>query len=169
MSSELIAQYRKLHESGPYGRGDQQVTETLARWIAGSGVRVESALDYGAGQSMLLDYLLPSAVEKVRYDPAIPEIAEKPQGRFDLVTCTDVMEHIPEVEITELLSEIAGYAFVALFVIYLGKASTILPNGENAHCTQRPTEWWQGRLLQHFEVVRQIPSPRKEKAFFVCT
>ena len=168
MSKLLIEQYRKLHESGPYGRGDQQVTETLAKWIAASGMRVESALDYGAGQSYLIDYLFPSDVEKVRYDPAIPEIAEKPQGRFDVVTCTDVMGHIPQDEVAGVVSEIAGYAFVALFVTYLGKASTILPNGENAHCTQRPTEWWQGRLLRHFEAVRQIPSPRKEKAFFVC-
>lgn len=145
------------------------MTETLAKWIAASGMRVESALDYGAGQSFLIDYLFPSSVEKVRYDPAIPEIATPPQGMFDVVTCTDVMEHIPEDEVDSIIDDIAGYTGgVGLFVIYLGKASTILPDGQNAHCTQQPAEWWAARLRKCYDVVRAIPSPRKEKAFFAC-
>lgn len=169
MSKYLIDQYRQMHRAGPYGRGDQEVTETLAKWIAASKIRFESALDYGAGQSQLLDYLLPSSTEKVRYDPAIPGIAERPSGIFDLVTCTDVMEHIPEDEIDAVLSDIAYHASVALFVIYTGKASTILPDGQNAHCTQRPGSWWEARLRQHFAAVKPIQSPRKEKVFFACS
>lgn len=79
------------------------------------------------------------------YDPAFPPYSELPQGTFDGVICTDVMEHCPEEDVPWIVDEIFGYATRFVFVnAACYPALKRLPNGENAHCTIRPPEWWEG-------------------------
>jgi 2-polyprenyl-3-methyl-5-hydroxy-6-metoxy-1,4-benzoquinol methylase len=40
----------------------------------------------------------------------VPEFSAKPDRRFDLVISTDVLEHIPEESIDEVLKDIFNYS-----------------------------------------------------------
>lgn len=123
-------------------------------------------LDYGCGQSKLYEQIEVLGPKVTRYDPAIPELANKPQGEFDLVLNIDVMEHLPEDEIDEFIDELKHYSKNAIFVIDTIPAKTLLPDGQNAHLTVKPPEWWRERLRRHFNYVEPIYlRPRWRAAF----
>jgi hypothetical protein len=73
------------------------------------------------------------------YDPGVPEYDTLPEGIFDGVYSTDVMEHIPKEQIPETFETIFEKAEKFVFLaICTQPAIAILPNGENAHCTVEP-------------------------------
>lgn len=84
------------------------------------------------------------------YDPAEKEYSTLPTNTFDGIISTDVFEHIPEEVIPECLEWI--YTHAKKFV-YLGISTTlakkILPNGDNAHCTVKPIEWWEEQIKKY--------------------
>lgn len=123
------------------------------------GVQAKTGLDYGCGKGNqyakeflydnaagTLEYFLGFTVDK--YDPAVEQFAgtqlETPR---DLVWCTDVMEHIPEEDIDFIVGELNRLSSKALFVtVATYPAKKSLPNGENAHVTVKPREWWEERF-----------------------
>jgi hypothetical protein len=54
-------------------------------------------LDYGGGNDALCATLrargFPTAIS---YDPIVPEYARRPEGKFDIVTCFETLEHMPD-------------------------------------------------------------------------
>jgi 2-polyprenyl-3-methyl-5-hydroxy-6-metoxy-1,4-benzoquinol methylase len=113
-------------------------------------------LDYGCGQSKLYEQIEALGPRVTRYDPAIPELAKKPKEEFDLVLNIDVLEHIPQDEIDEIIEEIKQYSKNAVFIIDTIPAQTFLPDGQNAHLTVKPRNWWRERLQRHFNDVDPI-------------
>ncbi len=166
-SDALIEQYRQIHQTKVYGNSSETLTGLIQRQVEGI-ILVSRVLDYGCGQSRLVDWIARlNAAHAVRYDPAIPEHSTLHSDGVDLVLCTDVMEHIPEDDVSDTLQEIASISINAYFNIALTPASEILPNGENAHCTVRPARWWARQLRAHFRVVRSVNAARKDRASFV--
>jgi len=54
-------------------------------------------LDYGGGNDMLCSILRRSGfAAAVTYDPMVPEFAQRPPGKFDLVTSFETLEHLPD-------------------------------------------------------------------------
>jgi len=54
-------------------------------------------LDYGGGNDVFCSVLRASGFrEAVTYDPMVPEHACRPEGEFDLVTCFETLEHLPD-------------------------------------------------------------------------
>ncbi|MGI9419164.1 MAG: methyltransferase domain-containing protein, partial [Geminicoccaceae bacterium] len=101
---ELIAQYAQMHASRVYGATSVKNLRFLRPEIKLR--RPRSILDYGCGQSRLLDELdLGYPVTLHRYDPAIPDYAEKPEGAVDLLLNIDVLEHIEEEDLDRVLAE----------------------------------------------------------------
>lgn len=83
------------------------------------------------------------------YDPGFAPYSAYPQGRFDAVVNTDVLEHIPEEDIDWILAEMFGFARSFLFTaIACYPANKILPNGWNAHVTLKSPGWWLDKLEQ---------------------
>lgn len=159
-----IDQYRELHASKRYGvSARKRLPEILGAIGRCAPVTI---LDYGCGQARLKAAL--PAYEVTEYDPAIPGIDGLPAGRFDLVLCLDVMEHIPEEGVGEVLREIVGRAPTAIFVISTQPAVQRLPDGQNAHCTVRPSRWWEGVLGEHFGQVTRI-GRQTDAVKFYCT
>ena len=77
------------------------------------------------------------------YDPAIAEFSKLPQGTFDSVICTDVMEHIHQDECDKVLEEIFAYAdHSVFFTISCNPAKKSFPDGTNYHVNCKPEEWW---------------------------
>jgi hypothetical protein len=121
-----------------------------------------SVLDYGAGKggaykthdfklkgetvSSVQDYW---GVERiVCYDPGYGPYSSLPEGQFDGVICVDVLEHLPEQDLPWVLEEQFRYSQKFVFGnIASYPAEKTLPNGENAHCTIQPLEWWRDTIV----------------------
>lgn len=144
-----IDQYRTLHRTRIYGASSQKKSPFIIPHVQRLGPL--SAIDYGCGQSSLDRELKEAGVETVyRYDPAIPTYAARPERDFDLLVSVDVLEHIPEHELDDVLSDMRSLARHALIIVDTEEAVQILPNGQNAHATIRPHGWWRQRLAKHY-------------------
>lgn len=163
---ELIRLYGAMHRQGDAaqglspentfpGRSLPRQAPRIKPLIARTGAR--RILDYGSGKAAL--YKQPVAENGVRrwnniqeywgieslycYDPAYEPFSKLPEGRFDGVVCTDVMEHCPEEDLGWIVGEMFSYAERFVFAnIACYPAVKTLPNGENAHCTVRPADYW---------------------------
>ncbi len=160
--AELIDQYRQIHAKKTYGRSSEILIGVVQRHIYDLPP-VRTILDFGCGRSRLVDWLAKIHDAKAyRYDPAIPEFAQMPVDKADLVLCTDVMEHIPQENVEEVIAAIRAISPHAYFNISCRPADEILPNGENAHCTVRPPRWWARTLRETFPEVRRTRSFGKD-------
>jgi hypothetical protein len=164
---ELLRYYQEMHEKGAVdqniaaektfdGRSLFKHATNIQKIIEILGAR--TLLDYGSGKGtqygpntiQLPDGRsfpdIPSywGVETITcFDPGHEPFSQLPEGKFDGVITTDVLEHCPKEDIGWILDEIFGYAtdFVYLNVACYAAAKT-LPNGENAHCTLEEPDWW---------------------------
>jgi len=107
---------------------------------------LQTMLDYGCGKAQHHDLTW----KATKYDPAIPEFNVKPIGTFDLVISTDVLEHIPEENIDNIIADIFSYQGKWVFVsVCCREAREILPNGMNAHATVKPEDWWKDKFNKY--------------------
>ena len=163
----LLELYREMHVRGELTRGIAPErtcpgsslllqAHHVRRLVAQTGAR--SILDYGSGKGS--QYRPLQLAEKgearwgsvqeywgveriVCFDPAYEPFSRPPQGRFDGVICTDVLEHCPEPDLAWIIAELFGFARQFVFAsIACHPALKRLPNGENAHCTVRPPQFW---------------------------
>lgn len=159
-----IEQYKILHSQGKYGVSSEKLYDDILPLVC--ELNPHSILDYGCGQSKLIDML--PIPKKYRYDPAIEKYNSYPESAtvIDLVTCIDVLEHIPENELEHTLKVIRSFSENAIFDIGTQLAHHILPNGENSHCTVKSIEWWMAKLKRVFPNVTFVKNIRNVK--FMC-
>ncbi len=143
-----------------------QFSKKFPKYIRERALQKKSALtvlDYGCGKGhapWLPTKELPTGVwgmlrDKVRafylYDPAVPCFAEPPPDGwlFDVVGCADVMEHVPEENVDEVLEHIKKYCKedgYLLFSISGSKAYKAFYDKENLHCTIQSSDWWAAKI-----------------------
>lgn len=115
-------------------------------------------LDYGCGKAESYDKLkvkvkdgreiiglrnLWSGLDIRLYDPGYGPFQAFPDGMYDAVVSTDVLEHITKEDMPWVIDEILGFANKFVYLnIACYPAKKILPNGENAHITQESPGWW---------------------------
>ena len=170
----LIDQYRQKHQATPnYGPGPKEsevrdIVTLCEDHLANLPDLTPRALDYGAGNSRLIEQVCAGDHwERVRYDPAIPEIAGEPDGEFGFALCTDVLEHIPEIDVPAFLYDIATLARYAFFTVCTSRAVHKLPDGQNAHATVKDAPWWRDQVAGAFVILHQQPARRSHAHFFV--
>ena len=146
VQDKYIEQYKILHSQKRYGTSsERQLVIPVQNLI--NKKNPQSVLDYGCGQSRLYTMITGPAIVD-RYDPAIPGIDHIPLEHYDLVICTDVMEHIPREEIDNVLHKLYTLGDIVFIVISCVLAHEILPNGENAHITVESQAWWSKKLRE---------------------
>jgi hypothetical protein len=127
-------------------------------------------LDYGGGAGTYAE-----AVEQVfkwvnvtTYDPFHPKFRDNPEpGVHDAVNCTDVMEHVEFECIDNTLKYIQERArFMVTFSIGTEDAVKHLPDGRNAHITQKSPKWWANKLREYFAIVEYTIG--EGMVLFVC-
>lgn len=161
----LIRQYADIHASKVYGNTSVKNARFLRPDV--KLLRPASIIDFGCGQSLLLDQLgLDYPVERRRYDPAIPAHSERPSGVYDLLINVDVLEHIPEADLDPIIEEMRSLCRNAILIVDTIAARQVLPNGDNAHATIRPKTWWAQTLGRHFPHLVPIRVARSWRAAF---
>jgi hypothetical protein len=147
-NQRLIDQYARIHEAQEYGQSAHNYV--LLVQVCLLDLKPRSVLEYGCGQSNLYEKLQWDDGEWFRYDPAIPAYSTVPVDRVDFVVNTDVMEHIPEEDVPDVLAHIRSLSDKVFFYIATRPATQLLPNGENAHCTVWSSERWLSEIRKHF-------------------
>ena len=152
--NEWIEQYRQYHADQNTNYPGNNLKPQLHHILdLITDMQPETLLDFGCGKGLQYSKwkhhedmgIMPSL-----YDPAVPEYVELPDGPFDGIISTDVMEHIPEEQIPETFDAITRRAEKFVFLaIATAPAIAILPNGDNAHCTLKPVEWWVEMYNKH--------------------
>lgn len=140
---KLIDQYRILHDQGKFrGKSLRKHIDEIGRLL----LKTESKtlLDYGSGKGSLHQGKTKIwGVEVTLFDPAVKGIDNLPDKKFDAVICTDVLEHIPEDELDETLTNIFDRADKLVYLSISTKpAKKTLPNGMNCHVTVKGKDWW---------------------------
>jgi hypothetical protein len=138
---------QKAMHANPKGYGGRGYTWAPTVIEIAQRYNVGSILDYGAGQGTLGSALRDAGWTCRDYDPAIPGW-DAPPVFADMVTCTDVMEHIERDRLDTVFRHIRMLArTVVFFVIATRAANKLLPDGHNAHLTIMGGKWWRDRVL----------------------
>ncbi|APE27887.1 glycosyltransferase family 29 protein [Aurantiacibacter gangjinensis] len=165
MAEENQNLYTSLHKvSDSFGRTSARLVPFIEPIIADR--TPESLLDFGCGKGMLGKALREAGHDIELFDPYVPEFSNPPTRKLGLALCTDVMEHVPEEQVDDVLAQVRSYADDALFVISLTFADHILANGDNAHCTVRSAEWWQAKIEKVFGKACPVPTKQDTAAAF---
>lgn len=125
--------------------------------------RALTLLDYGCGKGHMPwvpfnDYknglwgYMPDQIQSIYlFDPCYPPFSTKPpEGwQFDVVSCADVMEHIPEEDVDTVLKDIVSFCKpdgTLMFSISGNAAMKAFTDGENLHCTIQSMDWWKEKI-----------------------
>lgn len=163
----LMRQYGRMHVEGETHLGIPAAQtfpgSSLAPHVTAIKKLIQASdgrtiLDYGAGKGLqyrphrvmvegrhvadgIAEYW---DVDELRcYDPGYAPFATLPEGRFDGVVCTDVLEHCPEEDLPWIVAELFGFAKRFVYAnVACYPARKRLPDGENAHVTLRDPQWW---------------------------
>ena len=157
----LIEQYKILHKRKKYGISSIKLLNLINEIIDFKPI---SILDYGCGQSILIDKL--DVSKKYKYDPSILGIDKLPITKVDLVLCNDVLEHVLEEDIDNLLKELKSLSNKVIFSIGIKLAVHKLPNGQNPHVTIKSVDWWLNKIKNIFGKVVFVKDIRSVK--FLC-
>lgn len=166
MNENLINFYTDIHASEEYGNTSIKRYPYIVPLV--KILKPKNIIDFGCGQSELhriVEKL--TGIHVSRYDPAINELSLLEQNHFDFLINIDVLEHIPEDGLDEVISNIRKLANQCFIIIDMRLAKQILPDGQNAHVTVMPAEWWEQKLKNHFPFVKRIIIKPTSRAAFV--
>lgn len=118
----------------------------VLRWLEGINLRSGSILDYGAGLGRFgeqLERLAPGRYAVTNYEPSIPAFDTLPNGPYDAVVATHVLEHVEPELLAATLEELRARARRLVYIeVPHELAGKTLADGRNAHLIVQPREWW---------------------------
>ena len=155
-SLKLIEQYKELHNENKFkGISLNKHIQAIGDLIKQH--KVKSLLDYGSGKGYLYSknfkIVNPNLKEPLQklwkidklkcYDPGYTEHAEYPTDIYDMVISTDVIEHIPEEDLTWFLNDIFSLSKKFVYLnIACYPALKHFKDGTNVHVSIfEPQEW----------------------------
>ena len=153
-SAHLIRQQRSHVLADEYGRHRHLYLHDTIRRIATGlrrGGRSEglSWLDYGCGKGGFIEEIRGLGLfTTIRgYDPAVPAFADRPEGRFDLVTCLDVLDVVEPQFLGNVLGDVAG------FTDGLGLFDVLTRPKAGSGLRPHPPFYWSGLVGRYMDVV----------------
>ena len=171
-ADSLISEYRAIAKAGSDNFAGLSVLQHADS--IGKMVRVAHAktlLDFGCGRGDA--YRSPHKVYKqwsldrkniTLYDPAFLRDNELPRGKFDVVVCSDVLEHVPEEEVDAFIERLFGYAKRGVWAsVCCRPAKKFFPDGRNLHVTVKKYEWWREKFeaasMRHLVAFTLVETP----------
>lgn len=155
--TDYLREYREIAKLGGNFLGLSLLNhaDEIGRLVKTYGAK--TLLDWGSGRGDAYrpPHLIHEAwgLNRMRirlYDPSFPHIdTMPPEGmQFDGVICSDVLEHIPEIQIPLVLSILFGRARKFVWAsVCCRKAKKKFADGTNMHLTVRPIGWWDEQFL----------------------
>ena len=157
---DLIDSYKKLHEQEGKFKGISLIplVPTLIKIVKDNDCK--TLLDYGCGKAIPYDKErcrevdLRNPIQELcslesfdLYDPAYEKYATLPDKKYDIVVCTDVLEHIAEQDIDYVLTEILSHSKKIVFLnISCQPALKHFKEGKfkgkNVHISVFDPSWW---------------------------
>jgi len=157
ISSEYKDELNKKHKNEKWGVTGAKYSGGAIWNLLRTRKYLLTALDYGAGRGSVAQAF--PDISWTEYDPGILEKSIRPNGRFDLVTCTDVMEHVEIEYVDAVIADLAEYTGKVLFMdIACFPTNSVFASGpyegEDVHITVREPQWWidkfdEAGLLKH--------------------
>jgi len=153
---EMLNHYIYKHQSDPkFSKGTSLLKHIPYLTRVMHEHRVKSILDYGCGKAIWWDSLFWRPVMEAhrvtvqRYDPAIEKFQDLPDTRYDLVICSDVLEHLHPEDTEEVVKKLVWYTRRHLFCgISLVPAKKRFKDGTNFHTNLHTKEWWEELFLR---------------------
>jgi 2-polyprenyl-3-methyl-5-hydroxy-6-metoxy-1,4-benzoquinol methylase len=146
ISKNYVALNAELHNrQKSYGTSGKKYAATVLNLALMHNAK--TILDYGCGKQTLKEAMAwEENIKVIGYDPAIPGL-DAPPKPAEIVVCTDVMEHVENGCVQAVLDHIFKLAIKgAFFVICCEPGDRKLPNGELAHCSVHPADWWLAKI-----------------------
>jgi len=145
IGSSYAEQLTKEHAGTNWGSTGFRYSGRAIAEVVDARSYLRTALDYGCGKGTIAQNFPHLAF--TQYDPGIPSLSKKPKGRYDLVVCTDVMEHVEPHLVAHVVKELGEYTDKVLFVdiaCYLtGKVFADGPyKDRDLHLVVKDPEWW---------------------------
>jgi hypothetical protein len=183
---ELYTKYHDDHAKFLAGKVSVEHVKGIARmvyrWRERVRTRYPRILDYGSGKGF--QYLTKRIHEKWGgilphcYDLGVFHLAKRPEGRFDIILCTDVMEHLEAEDVPDVLADLRAYTGDRRPAsIYLNICCRLawkkFDDGSNLHKTVEEPDWWEQKIEEAFDgskirversYVIQVEEPADEHA-----
>jgi len=156
-----------LRENYQWGySGGKYAGETIVNLLE-EFPEVETILDYGCGGGTLKEYVEDKGITDKKwtmYDPGVEEFKDPPKGKFDLVITTDVLEHVEEIMLNKVLSNLRDltgrFLFNEIACYFCGVTFGDGPYaGQDLHINMKCPDVWFKRLKHRdFSVEAAYPS-----------
>lgn len=164
ITEEYKNQNERLHKNNnTFGkRGRRHVKDiTLLKTI----FEAVTILDYGCGKGTFKEefQIFSSSIQVQNYDPAIQEFSERP-SEADIVLCSDVLEHIEQECLDEVLEDIKNLSIKISYLVIAIKPdyTKTLPDGRNPHLIVNGVDWWMNKLKEKYSNVILIKQTKKD-------
>ena len=148
--------YREMAAGGKQFRGLSIISNAKEIGEFLRTVGAKDVLDFGSGAGDA--YRSPHKIhhtyfglkrsDVTLYDPSFKGIDVLPKRTFEAVVCSDVLEHIPEVDVPEFIATLFEHARLGVWasVCCRGAKKTFPGTKVNLHATVKPLEWWQEKF-----------------------
>lgn len=148
-SDDYKTALQRMHAEQKFGKSGGKWWMEVGHLIQSK--QIATWLDYGCGGGHLVKNIRKLHLKRPlfisEYDPAIPGKDIKPTGRWDLVTCIDVLEHVEQPSLADVLADLNRLTAGILFaVISTRPAGKDLHDGRNAHLIVQTENWWREQI-----------------------
>ena len=177
---DLLDSYKELHKEEGKFRGMSLVPLVPTLMDITKKNKCKSLLDYGCGKAIPYSKKecksigLKKPVQELcnldsfdLYDPAYPKYNKLSKKKYDIVVCTDVMEHIAEQDIDYVLKDILSHSKKAVFLnISCQPALKHFKEGkfkgQNVHISVFDGVWWSDKVKNIWNKFKHL------KIYMVC-
>ena len=177
---ELLDSYKELHKEEGKFRGISLVPLVPTLINVTKENNCKTLLDYGCGKAIPYSKKecksigLKKPVQELcnldsfdLYDPAYPKYNKLSKKKYDIVVCTDVMEHIAEQDIDWVLKDILSHSKKTVFLnISCQPALKHFKKGkfkgQNVHVSVFHGTWWSDKVKNIWNKFKHL------KIYMVC-
>lgn len=133
-----------------------------------------SLIDFGCGEGKAADWFRAQGLRVTALDlvPLRPDVLEAclwdlPALTADVGFSADVLEHIPEPKVPDVLANMRRCVSRAAFTVATVRCAHGRRVGEVLHQTVRPVHWWRKQMREHWARVEHHETDREWRHLFI--